>query len=140
MAAGERPFFIYILSQILSNMKITGIISTLQVHDLDLSIAFYQNLGFNIDWKWPEDSPSHASISSSGYSFMLEKIGKESIPEKADLYFRTEGVEQLHKVFADKNIEVGDLQKTDYGMLDFSIKSPNGHHLVFGEPSGEYQG
>lgn len=121
-------------------MKISGITSTLQAHDLDKSIAFYKNLGFNIDWKWPEDSPSHASISSSGFSFMLEKISLDQKPNKADLYFRVEKVEQLHEELTNKNVSVGNLQKAAYGMLDFSIQSPNGHHLVFGEPSGEFEG
>ncbi len=121
-------------------MKITGLVSTLQTPDLDNSILFYENLGFTLDWKWPDASPSHASLSSSGFSFMLEKINPDQKPEKADLYFKVEEVENLHQTFLDKNIQVGGLQKTDYGMLDFSIKSPAGHHLVFGEPSGEYQG
>jgi len=121
-------------------MKITGIISTLQAHDLDISIAFYKNLGFNLEWKWPEDSPTHASISSSGFSFMLEKINEDQTPNKADLYFRTEDVRNLHKDLANNNIIVSDLEKAAYGMLDFSVKSPNGHHLVFGEPSGEFEG
>ena len=121
-------------------MKITGLVSTLQTQDLEKSISFYEKLGFNLEWKWPEDSPSHASIISSGFSFMLEKTSADQKPEKADLYFKVEEVKKLHQSFLDNNIPVGDLQKTDYGMLDFSIKSPSGHHLVFGEPSGEYQG
>jgi len=121
-------------------MKITAIVSTLQVHNLDTSIAFYTKLGFDLEWKWPEINPGHASISSSGYSFMLEKIDDSQKPDKADLYFRVEEVEQLHKNFKNNNITVADLQKTAYGMLDFSVQSPNGHHLVFGQPSGEYEG
>ncbi len=121
-------------------MKVTRITSTLQAHDLDKTIAFYENLGFNLDWKWPNDSPSHASISSSGLSFMLKKIDIDSKPNKADLYFRVEMVEQLHEKFVNNDVQVSELQKTAYGMLDFSMLSPNGHNLVFGEPSGEYEG
>ena len=121
-------------------MKITGIVSTLQVHDLDAAIQFYNTLGFDLEWKWPDQNPSHASIISSGWSFMLAKIDGSKKPEKADLYFRVENVEELHKAIEENNIPTSGLQKTDYGMLDFSITSPNGHHLVFGEPSGEYQG
>ena len=121
-------------------MKITGIVSTLQVHDLDTAIQFYINLGFELEWKWPDQNPSHASIKSSGWSFMLEKIDSSIKPARADLYFRVENVEDLHKSIEEKDVQNSGLQKTDYGMLDFSITSPNGHHLVFGEPSGEYQG
>lgn len=120
-------------------MKITGITSTIQVHDLDITISFYNKLGFDLDWKWPEADPTHASLSSSGFSFMLEKVRNSQKLEKADLYFRTEGIEALHQTFKEKNIKVGSLQKAAYGMLDFSVESPNGHHLVFGEPSGAYE-
>lgn len=121
-------------------MKINAITSTLQVHDLDQSVSFYKNLGFELDWIWPDDTPSHASLSSSGYSFMLEKVDTSKVPARADLYFRADDIEQLHSHYLQKKIEVSELQKTDYGMLDFSITSPNGHHLTFGEPSGEYDG
>lgn len=120
-------------------MHINGITSTLQVHDLDQAITFYIQLGFDLDWKWPESAPTHASISSSGHSFMLEKIDSTTLPSRADLYFRVQNVESLHKSLASKGIEIGELQKMDYGMLDFSISSPNGHHLTFGEPSGEWK-
>jgi hypothetical protein len=115
-------------------MKITGLVSTLQTNDLDNSISFYLKLGFILDWKWPEVAPSHASFSSSGYSFMLEKIDKDRKPEKADLYFKVEEVNKLYQSYLDQNIQVSKLKKTNYGMLDFSIESPSGHHLVFGEP------
>ena len=120
-------------------MKVSAIVCTLQVHDFDTSISFFEKLGFNLEWKWPDPTPIHASISSSGLSFMLEKIDAQAKPEKGDLYFRIDGVEQLHKTFTEKNLKVSGLQKTDYGMLDFSIKSPSGHHLTFGQSSGEFE-
>ena len=121
-------------------MKVTGLNPTLQVHNLKEAADFYSSLGFKLEWLWPDADPTHGSVSSNGFAFMFAKIDRESKPEIADLYFRVENVEKLYHEIKSKGIEVSDLIKTDYGMLDFSITDPYGHHLVFGEPSGEYQG
>ena len=121
-------------------MKVTGINPTLQVHDLNEAAEFYTSLGFELEWLWPDDAPTHGSVSSNGYSFMFVKIEKDAKPEIGDLYFRVENVAQLHSELKDKNIDVSELVKTEYGMLDFSVNDPYGHHLVFGEPSGEWEG
>ena len=121
-------------------MKVTGINPTLQVYDLKKASDFYTSLGFNLDWIWPDDNPTHGSVSSGEFSFMFTKIEDATKPQIGDLYFRVENVEKLHASLKSKNIEVSELTKTAYGMLDFSVTDPNGHHLVFGEPSGEYTG
>ena len=121
-------------------MKVTGINPTLQVHYLNKAAEFYTKLGFHLDWIWPDDSPTHGSVSSNGFSFMFEKIDEDRTPEKGDLYFRVEQVERLYEKMKADGIKVSDLVKSPYGMLDFSIQDPFGHHLVFGEPSGEYEG
>ncbi|MEM9544781.1 MAG: glyoxalase superfamily protein [Bacteroidota bacterium] len=121
-------------------MKVTGINPTLQVYDLKVAADFYTTLGFKLEWLWPDDTPTHGSVSSNGHSFMLAKIDKAEKPEIGDLYFRVDGVEELYNELKSKNIEVSRLEKTAYGMLDFSVNDPYGHHLVFGEPSGEWEG
>ena len=121
-------------------MKVTGLNPTIQVHDLNAAAEFYSSLGFKLEWLWPDADPSHGSVSSNGFAFMFAKIEKGRKPEIADLYFRVENVEELYEEIKSKGIKVSELVKTYYGMLDFSITDPFGHHLVFGEPSGEYQG
>ena len=137
MAAGERSFLF--CSHIKFVMIVTGIISTLQVAHLEKDITFYIELGFKLDWKWPEKDPTQASISASDHSFMLAVVDKSLHIEKADLHFRVEDVENLYKELSIKKISMGALTQTDYGMLDFSVTSLNGHHLVFGQPSGDWQ-
>ena len=120
-------------------MKVIGINPTLQVQDLKVASEFYISLGFNLDWIWPDENPTHGSVSSGGFSFMFAKIDNDKKPEKADLYFKVEEVEQLHAELKSKKIEVSDLVKTEYGMLDFSLTDPYGHHIVFGQPTGEWK-
>jgi uncharacterized glyoxalase superfamily protein PhnB len=120
-------------------MKVTGINPTLQVHDLKIASEFYVSLGFNLDWLWPEETPTHGSVSSGGFSFMFAKIDEGSKPEIGDLYFKVEEVEKLYAKIKSKHIEVSNLTKTEYGMLDFSLTDPFGHNIVFGQPSGEWE-
>lgn len=121
-------------------MKVIGLNPTLQVHDLKKASDFYVSLGFKLDWIWPEENPTHGSVSSGDFAFMFAKIDLTQQPQIGDLYFRVENVESLHAEIKSKNIEVSDLIKTDYGMLDFSLTDPFGHHIVFGQPSGEWEG
>jgi uncharacterized glyoxalase superfamily protein PhnB len=120
-------------------MKVIGINPTLQVHDLKRASEFYVSLGFILDWIWPEENPTHGSVSSGNFSFMFAKVDESTEPEKGDLYFKVEEVEKLYSEIKSKNIKVSELSKTDYGMLDFSLTDPFGHHIVFGQPSGEWE-
>lgn len=117
--------------------KFTGLTPTLQVHDLDKAIAFYALLGFEAQWKWPEDSPTHASLKKDETSFMLSLVAESKEVQRGDLYFWVEGIESYHQELREAGIEVPDLVQTDYGMLDTSMTDPWGHHLTFGEPATE---
>lgn len=119
-------------------LKINRFIPTIQVTDLEKAVAYYQKLGFNHDWFWPENGPTHASVSCSSFSFMMVLVDDHSDIQKADLYFVIEGVEAFHKQVEDLSYSPSDLIQSAYGMLDFSIRDPWGHHMVFGEPHGEY--
>jgi catechol 2,3-dioxygenase-like lactoylglutathione lyase family enzyme len=120
-------------------MRATELIPTIGVTDLDEAIEYYVKLGFKKEWKWPEDSPTHASVSLDAIHFMMVKKEVEYI-QKADLYIRVEGVVDYHKRMQGAVEGVSELIKTDYGMLDFSFTDPWGHLFSIGEPHGEYQG
>lgn len=119
--------------------QLSAIVTTIQVTQLERAIEFYNQLGFIKDWTWPDDSPTHASLSKDGVGFMITiKADGDSI-QKADLYFRISNVEGYHKHLKDNDVIDADLIQSDYGMLDFSISDPWGHRLTFGEPNGDFQ-
>ncbi len=119
-------------------LKINRFVPTIQVTDLEKAVAFYQQLGFKHDWFWPENQPTHGSVSSSSYSVMMELVENTSSINRADLYFVIEDVENYHSYIKTQLGEVPDLVQSAYGMLDFSITDPWGHHIVFGQPQGEF--
>ena len=55
------------------------------------------------------------------------------ITSKADLYIHVIDVEKYHHAFSKKIEKISPLVNSGYGMRDFSIHDPWGHHLVFGE-------
>ena len=117
-------------------VKFTGLTPTLQVHDLDQAIAFYAKLGFETGWIWPEGKPTHASLKKDGVSFMIALVDESREIQQGDLYFWVEDIEGYAKKLKDAGIDIPDLTDTEYGMRDASIADPWGHHLTFGEPSG----
>ncbi len=119
-------------------LKINRFVPTIQVTDLIKAVDFYSQLGMKHDWNWPEEDPTHGSVSSSNYSIMMEKVDSETVIQRADLYFVIEEVEKYHAFLSGVLDEVSSMVKSPYGMLDFSITDPWGHHLVFGQPHGEY--
>lgn len=121
-------------------MKFESIVPTITAHSLHKAKEFYAHLGFSVDWMWPDDKPTHLSLSWDGVSFMVQNVEEASSIHRADLYFRVAGVRELHNSMSQKLDSLPDLIKTDYGMLDFSIDDPWGHKLTFGEPDGEWEG
>jgi catechol 2,3-dioxygenase-like lactoylglutathione lyase family enzyme len=135
------------------NWTIEKVIPTLAVPDLETGIGFYCRIGFKVDWKWPEKAPTHAGLMLGACSIMLSR-GEPA--ERADVYFIVDDVVACHaSVVAGKSWELASAagaiaKRADcppdrslgppaaptargYGLRDFSIVDPWGHHLAFGE-------
>lgn len=121
------------------NSKLSAIVTTIQVTDLEKAIEFYNKLGFTKDWIWPDKTPTHASLSKDGVGFMITiNMDQEDI-QKGDLYFRISNVEGYYKYLKSQRIIDENLIQSNYGMLDFSLTDPWGHRLTFGEPKGDFE-
>lgn len=116
---------------------INTIVVTIGATELHEAQRFYEALGFKANWLWPEEKATHLSLSYGAVSFMVSRQMAEDI-QKADLYFRVEGVQDLHDIFKKLNLDISPLAQSTYGMLDFSFRDPWGHLLTFGEPHGEF--
>ncbi len=127
------------------------------VPDLDAGIAFYERLGFFVDWRWPTTDPTHAGLMMGECSIMLAKCDPAV---KADVYFIVTDVAACHAhIMSTKPWELsshaGALANRDdcpsprslkppnapaetgYGLRDFSLEDPWGNHMSFGEPLPE---
>lgn len=119
-------------------MRAKELIPTIGVADLDEAIAFYTKMGFKKEWKWPENQPTHAEVSIDGIKVMMVRKEEDNI-QKADLYIIVEGVIDFHKKISGRLNHISGLEKTDYGMLDFSLDDPWGNFITFGESSEGYE-
>jgi len=132
---------------------IEKVIPTLAVPDLEVGIVFYSKLGFRVDWRWPDDSPTHAGLMLGVCSIMLTQ---REPSERGDVYFIVDDISACYAdVLAGRSWELAPAagstarrpecpparslrqpeapESKGYGLLDFSIVDPWGHHLTFGQ-------
>lgn len=135
------------------NWTIEKTIPTLAVPDLDAAIEFYEKLGFNVDWKWPENEATHAGLMLGECSIMVSLSEPD---ERGEIYFIVSDVMACHKyIMAAKpwklagkagglanrpdcppsraNHPPNNPEERSYGLKDFSLIDPWGHCLIFGE-------
>jgi uncharacterized glyoxalase superfamily protein PhnB len=113
------------------------------VKDINKTIDFYRQLGFNIVTTVPETGDLvWAMMTNGNVTFMFqtfESLGDE-LPaiKRTDggsllLYIQTKGIRDLHARIKDKVKVVKELEKAFYGATEFSIQDPNGFILTFAE-------
>jgi len=129
-------------------------IPTLAVPDLEMGIEYYERLGFQEDWRFPDGNPTHVGLVLGPCSIMLSR---NEPAERADLYFIVDDVQACYATITEGEAweiaeeaalttgRAGSAPKrslaapqppkpTDYGLIDFSMVDPWGHHLTFGQP------
>lgn len=113
------------------------------VKDINKTIAFYQELGFKLAMKVPEEGePVWAMMTNGKINFMFQtfaSLGSE-LPEisREDggsllLYIRITGIRKFYDQLKNKMKILKGLEKTFYGATEFSIQDINGYILTFAE-------
>ena len=112
----------------------------LAVRDLNVSTKFYMDvLGFTRDF----------GDGSDGWSFLSRDTFRVMLGECTDAtpagelgdhswyaYLTVEGVDQLHAEVAGRGAEILSPPATKpWGLREFSLRTPDGHRLTFGEPT-----
>jgi uncharacterized glyoxalase superfamily protein PhnB len=114
----------------------------LAVRDLALSTRFYMDvLGFRRDFG--DGSDGWSFLSRDGFKVMLGQC-PDALParELGDhswfVHLLVDGADQLCAEFAEKGAEVLSPPETKpWGLREFSIRTPDGHRIVFGQPVGQ---
>ena len=117
----------------------------LQVFDMQTSLAFYCDvLGFEVVDK--TDPDWWAMIRLGGATLMLNTAYEEDKrPRKADpkrvrghkdvsLYFEFDDLDGLHAHLRSKGCDVKSPMKTSYGLMQMSVRDPDGYELCFTAP------
>lgn len=111
----------------------------LAVRDLQASTRFYVDvLGFRRDFG--DGSDGWSFLSRDAFKLMLggcpaEKPASELGNHSYVAYLIVEGIDRLHEEVSARGAEVISQPTTEpWGLREFSIRTPDGHRIRFGEP------
>jgi len=123
----------------------TSAMPTLSVLDLEEAVHFYEVLGFQEKWRFPDADRAPAGAAPRWTHACLQ-LGQVCVllalhdpadgpvpPQSVYLFLRDVGeyYSHLRLLLGDELEEIGDKH---YGMRDFCLTDPWGHSLTFGEP------
>ncbi|HET6763074.1 MAG TPA: VOC family protein, partial [Longimicrobiaceae bacterium] len=119
--------------------RIVGSRCVLAVRDLAEATRFYTDvLGLRRDFG--DGSDGWAFLSRDGFRVMLGEC-RDATPaaELGDhswfVYLNVEGVDELHAEVAARGAEILSPPATKpWGLREFSLRTPDGHRIAFGEP------
>lgn len=113
------------------------------VNDINKTIDFYKELGFNVVTTVPEQGDNFWAMMTCGnVTFMFqtfESLGTElpTISRQNGgsllLYIQTSDIRKFFDRIKDNVKVVKELEKTFYGATEFSIEDNNGYLLTFAE-------
>lgn len=116
-------------------MKMTRIIPMLPVASMPDSVEFYQKLGFSIEqrneqWRW-------AMLRLDECRLMVDESinAHPALPRMAVLYLYPDDIAAFHRQLRANGLQVPDLEKSFYGMMEFRMQDPDGNRLWIGQQS-----
>jgi uncharacterized glyoxalase superfamily protein PhnB len=124
-------------------MQMKSVSPNIFVQDINATIAFYKQLGFNLTTKVPDEGDIiWAMMINGGVTFMFQtfhSVGDElPVVSRQNggsllLYIQTNEIRAFFNQIKDKVKVVKGLEKTFYGATEFSIEDNNGYLLTFAE-------
>ena len=106
------------------------------VADMQRSIAFYEELGFNVENAFEEDGVLHwAYLRNGGAQLMLLRSDSPVPPERQtmQIYVYAVDVVAFHRELQEKGLDVGPLEQRFYMESgEFELRDPDGYCLFVG--------
>lgn len=114
-------------------MSLKAITPMLPVRHLPASLPFYEKLGFVVQAR--NDSWGWARLALGKGEVMLDQSinTHPGAPRQSVLYLYPEDINAFHANARAQGLEVPDLERTFYGMLEFRIDDPDGNRLWVGQ-------
>jgi catechol 2,3-dioxygenase-like lactoylglutathione lyase family enzyme len=102
-----------------------------KVIDMDKTIEFYEGLGFKVTKK--DDRFAIAYVNWFSSEFHLVNDIDDS-PKDGPLVLVSVDIDEFYKAATNAGYKPeSELQKTDFGRREFSLRDPNGYLMVFFE-------
>jgi catechol 2,3-dioxygenase-like lactoylglutathione lyase family enzyme len=110
--------------------RLKGLVPMARVQDVQRSIGFYQQLGFQLEETFED---SWAYLARNGARLMVTLGGSGGAPPVIQLYLYVDDVRAYHDELAAKGIDVGPIEEPDHmPQGEFELRDPDGHGLVVG--------
>ena len=134
-------------------MKFNKIIPELSVSNLERSLAFYQLVGFKIEYERTENR--FVFLSLGEIQFMLQEISKDDKWDIAPLIYpfgnginfqlEVENVDKIYEILKENNYDITfEMEENWYrqdnrllGNKEFLVQDPDGYLIRFSEDLGE---
>ena len=118
-----------------------SIVAELTVADVDVAIAWYRELGFEIELEGlrDEDGLQWVSLAHEGRSVWLLRADMSDAvidhPPRTTLYLQVEDVDALYARLADRGVTIERRPASQwYGLREFKLRDPDGFRWVINEP------
>lgn len=117
------------------------VVPLLRVRNIEKSIGFYEQLGFEISETWkPQEKIEWCSIEFQGAALMLQQTNDSDTQQEISgdngiqLYFITEVVDIIYHQIRALGIDVSPPKIEFYGMKQVFVTDPDGRTLCFESP------
>jgi catechol 2,3-dioxygenase-like lactoylglutathione lyase family enzyme len=117
-------------------MRFVKVMPRLPVIDLQLAIAFYRDvLGFNVGPLWPEHEPRFALLDRDDacIQFYVADPSRGEGLGHGTLSFEVDDVKAIYAALEGRAAIEWGPEVYWYGRREFSIRDPNGYHIIFSE-------
>jgi catechol 2,3-dioxygenase-like lactoylglutathione lyase family enzyme len=124
--------------------RLTQLRPMLAVTDLQRTMAFYQQCGFEVMGAFG-NPPVWCELHRDGQAVMFNAPPRDSVvrdvPRSSKdyqiFYFNADDVVALHAEFKAKGLPVSDLRVAIYQMKEFELRDPDDYWMWFGQPTDD---
>jgi catechol 2,3-dioxygenase-like lactoylglutathione lyase family enzyme len=122
----------------------TNLVPLLNVADVAASIAFYEELGFEVKQKieaegalvWADLAHAGGGTLMLNAKDIIAPKDRAARPHYSDtvFYLTYPSAPEMHGRLSSRGMNVSDVEKQPYGIEEFYVRDPDGYEIAIGSP------